>query len=95
MKNLTMIINREIDIPAEIELEVEATVEAGSYGYFDHVTGDCDPPHGASVEVQNRDILIDQIEQWFDHQKREAISQFERYLASGEFKEKAEEATAE
>lgn len=95
MKNITVNIYHEVIIPAGIELEVEATVEAGSDGYFDHVTGDCDPPHGPEVEVQNRELLVAQIEQWFDHQKREAVEQFERYLASGEFKEKAEETIGE
>lgn len=95
MKNITVNVYHEVIIPAEIELEVEATVKAGSYGYFDHVTGDCDPPRGPEVSVQNRDLLIAQIEQWFDHQKREAVQQFDRYLASGEFKEKAEETMGE
>ena len=91
MRNITVNIYHEVIIPAEIELEVEATVEAGSDGYFNPMNGDCDPPCNAEVEVNNREMLIAQIEQMFEHYKRENIKQLEMYLDSEELLYKAEE----
>jgi len=95
MKNITFNISRELDLPAEIEMEVEATFTPGSRGYFNPANGDCDPPSNSEIEVQNRDILIAQIEQLFDHHKKEAISQLEKYLESSEFESAAEESAAQ
>ena len=81
--NLTLC--REIDVPAEIELELDVEIDPGSDGYFDHVTGDCDPPYPATVSVDNIDEALKVMAAWFDHQKAENLAQFERYLQSREF----------
>lgn len=82
---MNLVLCREIDVPAEIELALDVEIDPGSNGYFDHVTGDCDPPYPASVEVDNRKEALDSIAAWFDHQKAENLAQFERYLESQEF----------
>lgn len=94
MKNLTFTICRELDLPAEIELEVNCKLSSGHNGYFNHHTGDCDPPQNATVEVNNKALLIAQMEQLFDHYKQENVKQLERYLESVELAEKAEEESA-
>lgn len=94
MKNLTFIICRELDLPSEIELEVNCNLSAGNNGYFNPANGDCDPPQNATVEINNKALLIAQIEQLFDYFKRENVKQLERYLDSMELAEKAEEEAA-
>ena len=94
MKNLTFTLYRELELPAEVELEAVVSITPGSNGYFDHVTGDCDPPHGAEIEVENEDAMIQQLRQWFDLQKEEAVKQLRHYLESEEFAEIVEDEAA-
>lgn len=82
---MNLILTREIDVPAEIELELDVEIYPGIHGYFDPVTGDCDPPQPDSVDVNNLHEALDAMAAWFDHQKAENLTQLERYLESREF----------
>lgn len=91
MKNLTFTLYRELELPAEVELEAVVSITPGSMGYFNPINGDCDPPHGSDVEVQNEDAMIQQLRQWFDLQREEAVKQLRHYLDSEAFAEIAED----
>ena len=77
----------EILLPAEIELDIDATLTAGSDGHFDHVTGDCDPPSNDEVELDNEDEIEKQIRQWFADQCQETLKQWHMFVGSKEFAE--------
>lgn len=94
MKNLTFTLYRELELPAEVELEAVVSITPGSMGYFNPINGDCDPPHGPEIDVVNEDAMIQQLRQWFDHQKEEAVKQFRHYLESEAFAEIVEDEAA-
>lgn len=91
-RKTTITLCREIDdIPAEIELQVECEYVPGSRGYFNHITGDCDPPSNAEVWIENRYEIEAYISWLFDGWKAETIKRVNDHLDSAEFVADVEE----
>ena len=84
---ITLTLCREIDVPAEIELEAEVLFKPPFPGRTNCLNDDAIPPDPGECEVVNERELIEQVAAWFDHQKVENIRQLQRYFASREFED--------
>lgn len=84
---ITLTLCREIDVPAEIELEAEVLFIPPFPGRTNCRNDDAIPPDPGECEVTNESELVEQLAAWFDHQKYENIQQLQRYFASSEFEE--------
>jgi len=92
---LNIALAREIDIPAEIDLELEVYYVAPFSGRWNCRNDDAQPPDPGECDLINQEEVETHIRQWFNCQREETVEQFRKWLRSDDFRDYVEEQNKE